>query len=127
MKKDFFDFSPISKADWIAQVKKDLKGKDFELALKSHLWGRISLDPFYTREDLGGYLPHQCSFHPESEVPGESARIWQNMTSVHGGDTSDQVLEALQNGSEGLILHLTGFEDCHPSHGKSCHSIEVLL
>ncbi|GAB2483842.1 methylmalonyl-CoA mutase family protein [Algoriphagus taiwanensis] len=111
MKNDFFDFPAISKADWIAQVKKDLKGKDFEQALKSHLWGRISLDPFYTREDLGGSLPHQYSFHPESEVPGESVRIWQNITSVLPGDTSAQVLDALQNGSEGLVLHLTGLED----------------
>ncbi|GMQ27085.1 hypothetical protein Aoki45_37680 [Algoriphagus sp. oki45] len=111
MKKDFFDFPTISKAEWIAQAKKDLKGKDFDEVLKSDLWGRISLDPFYTREDLEGTIPNQSSFHQASDLPGESARIWQNMTSVHPGDTSDQVLEALQNGSEGLILHLTGFED----------------
>lgn len=111
MKNDFFDFPAITKADWIDQVKKDLKGKDFDKMLKSHLWGRISLDPFYTREDLGDSLPHQYSFHPDSDVPGESVRIWKNITSVLPGDTAAQVLDALQNGSEGLILHLTGLED----------------
>ncbi|GMQ29216.1 methylmalonyl-CoA mutase family protein [Algoriphagus confluentis] len=111
MKKDFFDFPRTTKDEWITQAKKDLKGKDFEKELKSNLWGRIAIDPFYTREDLEATFTHQFNFHPASAIPGESARIWQNMTSVLPGDTSEEVVEALQKGSEGLVLHLTGMED----------------
>lgn len=106
----FPEFDPSSKADWIAQATRDIKGKDFEQTLGSTLWDRILLAPFYTTEDLGDQAV-QHRFHPKSEIPGLPPRIWHTMVSVLPGDTNKEVLNALENGAEGLILHLNGMED----------------
>jgi methylmalonyl-CoA mutase len=111
MTEDLFpEFTPSSKSDWIAQATRDIKGKDFSQVLVSRLWDSIDLAPFYTLEDLPTPAP-QSQFHPISDLPGMPPRIWSNMVSVLSGDSNEEVLQALQNGAEGLVLHLYGVED----------------
>ena len=106
----FSEFAPTSKSDWIQQAIKDLKGRDFDQTLTSTLWEKITLQPFYTSEDIPEKVSSKI-FHPESEIPGMSARNWSNAVSVYPDFSSSQILEVLQHGADALVLHLHGFED----------------
>jgi methylmalonyl-CoA mutase len=108
----FREFSPSSKEAWKNQAIRDLKGRDFEQSLKSRLWGKIELEPFYTREDVIGLskLPGNC-FEEASQEASFSARNWMNFASVHPGQGNKEILHLLENGASGLILHLRGDED----------------
>ena len=106
----FSDFKPTSKSDWIAQATRDLKGKDFYQTLSSKLWGVIEQEPFYTIEDRSREATQQ-RFHLSSELPGMPPRIWSNLVSAVSGDSNEIILKSLENGAEGLVLHLYGFEN----------------
>lgn len=111
--EEFYDFPQVSKADWIAQVKKDLKGKDFESTLVSDLWNELKVQPFYTSEDRLS-TSYQNSFNPSSQIPGMPPRIWSNLVSIQvedGKSANQEIHLALQNGAEGLVLFLEGNED----------------
>ncbi|UZD24495.1 methylmalonyl-CoA mutase family protein [Algoriphagus halophytocola] len=111
--KEFYPFPPSSKEEWTQKAEKDLKEKDFQQTLVKRLWSQIQVEPFYTQSDLA--TPGvSCSFHPDSNLPGMSPRIWANLISVFPGDTvknNQIILDALQHGADGLILHLNGEED----------------
>ncbi|TDQ15150.1 heterodimeric methylmalonyl-CoA mutase small subunit [Algoriphagus boseongensis] len=110
MNELFSEFDSVSKEEWIAQAKKDLRGKDFDQNLKSALWDRLAIDPFYTLEDrVAESFPTE--FQAKSEIPGLPPRIWGNVVSVLPGDTNSSILNALENGADGLVLHLNGFEN----------------
>ncbi|MBN7811140.1 hypothetical protein J0A68_09240 [Algoriphagus sp. H41] len=112
MTKDLFsEFEPSSKDAWISQAIRDLKGKDFDQSLGTTLWERIVLQPFYTLEDLGGQIPRQASFQSESDDRQDAPRQWANLVSVYPDESSETFLHQLENGAEGLVLHLSGFED----------------
>lgn len=113
----FEDFAPSSKADWIAQVTKDLKGKSFEETLISQAAGNIQIQPFYTQEDIAQALPLEPIHHrvnPISEIPGLSPRRWANTVRIrplNDKEANARILHALQMGADGLVLALTGEED----------------
>ncbi len=110
---DFYNFPPSSQSDWIDQVKKDLKGKDFDDTLTSMLWDKIKIQPFYTSEDLEGPAA-EYKFHPDSKIPGMSPRIWNNLISIlpeNEKTANEEILYVLQNGADGLILQLDGSEN----------------
>lgn len=111
MTEDLFpEFDSVSKSDWIVQASKEIKGRDVSTTLSSKLWDTLELKPFYTQEDLSSPIVQQ-RFHSPSEMEGFPPRRWQNMVSLLPGDTHTQILNALENGAEGLVLHLNGFED----------------
>lgn len=113
MTRDLFEeFSPSNKDEWINQAIKDLKGKDFEQSLNTKLWENLELAPFYTQEDLFGLqkLPEN-SFENASEVAGLPSRNWVNFVPVYPKTTNEEVLNALENGANGLMLHLQGNEN----------------
>ncbi len=112
MTRDLFkDFPPTNKTAWINQAIKDLKGKDFNQSLSTKLWEEIEIEPFYTKEDLIGLpkLPEGC-FENASEIQGLSSRSWANFSAVFPNTTNEDVLNALENGASGLLLHLRGNE-----------------
>lgn len=109
----FYTFPRSSKHDWIDQVKRDLKGKNFDETLTSTLWDKIKIQPFYTSEDLEG-PKEEYKFHPNTEIPGISPRIWNNLVSVfpeNEKEANEELLHALQNGADGLVVHLDGTEN----------------
>lgn len=115
IEEPFFDFSPKSKNDWIDQVKKDLKGKDFDQNLVQQVWGEIPSQPFYTLEDLPEKLA-DLKFHEAPTLPGTSPRVWNNVVPVFPGEekkTNEEILHVLDHGAEGLVLHLQGDENLH--------------
>ncbi|WP_111671757.1 methylmalonyl-CoA mutase family protein [Algoriphagus litoralis] len=108
----FSDFAPANKESWISQAIKDLKGKDFDSSLKSSLWDEIEIAPFYTQEDalVGKEIPAN-SFENSPEIGGFPSRNWVNYFKVSAQKSNKQVLNALENGANGLILCLQGQED----------------
>lgn len=109
----FYGFPPNSKEEWLQQVKKDLKGKDFELTLESRLWEEIKISPMYFSEDVK-FSQEAMTFHPEPTIEGFPARVWQNVVSIFPNDpkaANKEILDVLNQGAEGLVLHLNGSED----------------
>lgn len=113
----FEDFPCHSKKDWMDQVIRDLKGKDFEKTLVSVTEDGIKIDPFYTFEDLAGtewVSDYRNRVNTEPPLPGFPPRIWANVSSfegTNGKSTNEEILDALLNGADGLLLHLRGGED----------------
>lgn len=58
-KNIFSHWPPVSKQEWLEQIRKDLKGADFNKALVSE-YSNIPVQPIYTKEDI-----------PESEQFGD--------------------------------------------------------
>ena len=111
--KDFYPFPPSTKDEWLQKVKKDLRGKDFRQTLVNSLWDQIEVQPFYAQSDTTG-AHHSYSFHPASNLPGMPPRIWANLISIYpsgAAKTNQEILHALQNGADGLVLNLNGEED----------------
>ena len=108
---DFYGFPKSSQKDWIARVKKDLKGKDFDEALVSRLWGDIQIAPMYF---ANGDRVEPMAFHKDSQLPGFSPRIWSNLVAVsieNEAKANDEILELLNSGADGIILHTAGSPD----------------
>jgi methylmalonyl-CoA mutase len=111
MEQDLFsDFPNTTKADWLRQATADLKGKGEAQDLGSKLWDTLPLQPLYALEDLG-HPVKQRRFHAPSEFPGMPPRLWANVVTVLPNDTNADLLLALENGADGLVLPLQGTED----------------
>ena len=111
MTEDLFpEFDPATKSDWIAQASKEIKGQDVLSTLGSKLWDTLELKPFYTQDDVSGPIV-QHRFHSSDALQGFPPRKWDNVVSVLPGDTNAQIMNVLENGAEGLVLHLNGFEE----------------
>lgn len=110
---DFYPFEPSRKSDWLKQVEKDLKGKNFDQSLVSFAWGQIRQEPFYTREDANE-PKKPMKFHPDQVLPGMSARYWSNSVLIQNTGnpkTNSTILDQLQKGADSLILQLEGNEN----------------
>lgn len=111
MEQDLFsEFPNATKNDWLRQAKADLKGKAEVQDLGSRLWNTIPMQPLYTLEDLVNPVK-QRRFHAPSEFPGMPPRLWTNVVTVLPSDSNTDILYALENGAEGLVLPLHGTEE----------------
>jgi methylmalonyl-CoA mutase len=111
MEQDLFsEFPNATKNDWLRQAKADLKGKAEVQDLGSRLWNTILMQPLYTLEDLVNPIK-QRRFHAPSEFPGMPPRLWTNVVTVLPSDSNTDILYALENGAEGLVLPLHGTEE----------------
>lgn len=108
----FYDFSPSSKEAWKNQAIHDLRGQDFDQSLKSLLWEKIQIQPFYTREDVLNLsrLPEN-SFENKPTLQDFPARSWSNFLGVYPSTPNQEILNFLENGGNGLVLHLIGNEN----------------
>ena len=106
----FSEFPDTTKEDWLRQATADLKGKGEAQDLGSRLWDTIPMQPLYALEDLVNPVK-QRQFHAPSEFPGMPPRLWTNVVTVLPSDTNSDILIALENGAEGLVLPLHGTED----------------
>ncbi|MCU0346164.1 MAG: methylmalonyl-CoA mutase family protein [Saprospiraceae bacterium] len=104
MNQLFTDFPPISKADWLEKIQKDLKGKapsDFD-------WMVADGQPvtaFPHLDDMGGALPHPIS---------EGKNDWQICEAFQVGDaakTNKMALKALEGGADALRFNCTEVPD----------------
>ncbi|MBN3520320.1 hypothetical protein JYB62_09920 [Algoriphagus lutimaris] len=114
-KESFYNFLDVTKEQWVEQVKKDLKGKDFKQTLINKVWNNVELLPFYCSEDIPNSIP-AFRFHGEAKLPGISPRIWNNAVSFYPIDDKDcnkEILSVLQQGADAIIIHLRGTENLH--------------
>ena len=96
----FSEFSPITKAEWLAKVEKDLKGKPLE-ELNWHLEEKITLAPFYHPEDMERPpAPRQGQRQDNNWEVGEYIEVGAVKTA------NAEVLEGLQGGVEAPLFHL---------------------
>src|SRR5690606_3777962 len=115
--KDFTQFPPVNKQEWVNQAINDLKGEDFDQKLVTNTLEGFPILPFYTAEDteaIDWVKSYENQFHPSAEIPGIPPRIWNNAVEVSGTDESafnKEIKFVLINGAEGLILELSGNED----------------
>ncbi len=104
MKQLFAEFPPVSKAEWLEKIKKDLKGKDISDFDWQVAPGR-TVSAFPHLDDLGGALPHPIS---------EGKNEWQICEGfqVENEDKTNQLaLKALEGGAEALRFNCTEVPD----------------
>lgn len=97
---DFFtDFPAVSKADWLARIAKDLKGRSID-ELYWPLSPDVTADPFGHADDF----PVQPAPLTQAALSWE---ICEDVPDVDPAAANAQALEALRFGAEGLRFHLT--------------------
>lgn len=104
-KKLFEEFPTVSAEQWIQQVIKDLKGESFEEKLKYVSADGISIDPFYTAENLTKYNECKPLFsHSDWEVCDE-------IVVKNEKEANRKALNGLNNGASGLVFHVSSTVD----------------
>jgi len=96
----FSDFNPTNKAEWLAKVEKDLKGKplqDLEWQLEQDL--RIS--PFYHREDFSADIPPL-----ERSYSGNDWEIGAAIRVEDVAKANEEAMQALEGGAQALGFQL---------------------
>lgn len=104
MKQLFAEFPPVSKAEWLEKIKKDLKGKDISDFDWQVAPGR-TVSAFPHLDDLGGKLPHPIS---------EGKNEWQICEAFQVADaanTNKMALKALEGGADALRFNCTEVPD----------------
>jgi methylmalonyl-CoA mutase len=77
----------------------------------------IKINPVYTKDDnvnLEALHSYRNSVNVEPSNPGLPPRIWANVSSFDGGNeilTNQEILDALLNGADALMLELSGDEN----------------
>lgn len=106
MKKDFYHFPKPSASDWMKQIQLEGASLDPDTSLNSKLWDELQVKLFYTEDDRNP-ISDTASFHSMHGIPEISPRIWNNLVIVYPENpktANPKLLEALQNGAEGLII-----------------------
>ncbi|MFC5411219.1 methylmalonyl-CoA mutase family protein [Larkinella bovis] len=97
-------FPPVTKAQWIQQVQKDLRGQPFD-SLKRTRPDGLAMEPFYTSDDLE-LLPLAEIQQAQDRSPG-----WLNVPNVRFQSeaiTNTVLRDELSKGADGLQLDLLG-------------------
>lgn len=95
----FGEFTPTSKAAWLARIEKDLRGKPLS-DLQFQLEEDITLEPFYHPEDFS---------ESYESLAGKANNIWQIGEYVEAGKmniANQRALEALNCGATALLFEL---------------------
>ena len=107
----FTDFKALSRSEWEAKIKKDLKGQD-PAVLQTATPENITIQPFYTEEDLAG-LPHRDALpgkFPFIRGHKTGANQWQNLVPIAvagpGQAAIDQARETLAGGADGIHFQI---------------------
>lgn len=112
----FAEFAQTQKADWQAEVLKELKGTPFD-TLIGRSFDDFEIEPLYTQTDNQSlaYLQHYQPISENSQT-GYAARIWRNAAIFrvqNEKETNKKILEALQNGAEEIVLDMSQTNTIH--------------
>lgn len=107
-KKSFFEkFSPVSREEWMAKIRADLRGADFDMKLIWKTREGFDVMPFYRSEDLEGSR-HRLSRSPllnraaASHLAGNSWLVRQNIEVTDYADASRKAVYMLERGVNSL-------------------------
>lgn len=96
----FEAFDPVSKAEWLAKIERDLKGKSLS-DLQFQLEEDLTIEPFYHPDDFTE------NYAPIATI--KSSNTWQIGEYIEAHDVkiaSAQALEALNGGANALLFKL---------------------
>lgn len=102
--KLFEAFSDTTAQQWIAQAVKDLKGASFEEQLQYQSADGITIQPFYTAEDIKN--PPPLFTHTDWEIT-------EGIFTTDETAANKKLLHALNNGSTALRLEVNDNTDFH--------------
>ena len=105
----FSEFPEITKNDWIAQVNKDLKGKNFDDMLVWHTLENFNVQPYYSIEDLKN-LPFE---QIQAAQKNKNSSSWQNRPLIkytNEKDTNGLIISHLQKGAESVVIDLCNIQ-----------------
>jgi methylmalonyl-CoA mutase len=107
----FDEFSPVSTDEWMARIKTDLKGEDFDKKLVWKTEEGFYLKPFYRQEDITGLpyintLPGQSPYLRGTSSGGNQWLVRQNIEVEDYKMANGKALDILMKGvdSIGLII-----------------------
>ncbi|WP_017730447.1 methylmalonyl-CoA mutase subunit beta [Nafulsella turpanensis] len=111
----FPHFHPVSKKDWLAKLKEDLKDKSYN-ELQWHTYEGFNVEPYYTRSEVSqlDYLQQLHNTLVTSTSTQGSAREWVNNQYIRVKNEKNAnavALEALNNGAEGLYFDVSKLQD----------------
>lgn len=101
--KLFTEFPEITKNDWLAQVTKDLKGKNFDDTLVWHSLENFYIQPYYSKEDLDSLPLTEI----QAAQKNKKTASWQNRPLVkytNEKETNSLVISYLQRGSDAVNI-----------------------
>lgn len=101
--KLFTEFPEITKNDWITQVNKDLKGKNFDDTLVWHSLENFDIQPYYAKEDLVN-LPIEAI---QEAQKNKKTGSWQNRPSLKYTNekaTNALIISCLHKGAEAVNI-----------------------
>lgn len=107
--KLFAEFPAITKHDWISQVNKDLKGKDFDDTLVWHSLENFDIQPYYAKEDLST-LPLEAI---QAAQKNKKSGSWQNRPSVKYTNekaTNALIISYLQKGADAVNIDFSDID-----------------
>lgn len=107
--KLFTEFPEITKNDWIAQVNKDLKGKNFDDTLVWHSLENFDIQPYYAKEDLNT-LPIEAI---QAAQKNKKSASWQNRPSVkytNEKETNVLIISYLQRGADAININFSNID-----------------
>jgi methylmalonyl-CoA mutase len=118
-----YEFGSVSKDQWLEQVRKDLKGKDFATLQWQTDEGMV-VEPYYTAQELEK-LPYQAIQRAQVQGP---IRSWQNREWIAFTDEKtvrQLALEALRKGADALILDLSQTDVKNLDFGRMLDGIRL--
>lgn len=97
-KLTFSEFSRGSKTDWLNQIEKELKGKDFS-SIQSQIEDGITLNPAYHSDDelSTSAVPAKAQDHVD---------LIEAMVVENEADCNKRILEVLNKGTSALLLYV---------------------
>jgi methylmalonyl-CoA mutase len=99
----FSDFPPTPNARWREQAEKELRGKDFAETLRWRLAEGISLDPYFTADDLAD-VPVAAIQGAQKAAPGWENRVELRVETER--EANALAHEALTGGADALTVDL---------------------
>ncbi|MCB1192505.1 MAG: acyl-CoA mutase large subunit family protein [Leptospiraceae bacterium] len=108
--KLFSEFPPITTEEWENQIIKDLKGKDYDKALKWNTGEGFVVKPYYREEDLKplGHLKSFPGVFPYIRGGNPVSFDWkvcEDITHANIESANHIALHALQGGADSLGFH----------------------
>ena len=99
----FSEFPQITKEEWLSQVTKDLKGKNFEETLVWQSHEGFDIFPYYTEEDLKN-LPIKAI---QAAQKSKTLTVWQNRSLIKFTNTKDTnllIINYLKTGADAVTI-----------------------